>query len=168
MQPIVNRVTQSSLITLDLTNFKPTNEVIGFDLKDYLFRELLLREKDFRLAMKEHDWLQYGGKHLAVFCSSDAIVPMWAYMLIAQYAAPIAESVDAGSVDEVTDKLWIQNIEHMATNELKDKPVILKGCGDKSISPEAYLKATAVLQPIVRSLMYGEACSSVPVYKRKR
>jgi len=167
--PIVNKVAQSGLITLNLEDFLPSKQVVELDLKQYLFKELLLREKDFRQSIKEHDWAQYEGKNLAVFCSSDAIIPMWAYMLVATNAEEYADFVAVGNQQEVTEILLRQNIQkNLDKDGLTDQKVIIKGCGDKPISAGAYLEVSRLLKPIVRSLMYGEACSTVPIYKKKR
>lgn len=167
-KPIVNRVAQSSLITIDLAKFLPSNEMVAFDLKDFLFKELLLKEKDFRQAMKEQDWAKMKEKHLCVFCSSDAIIPMWAYMLVATLAKPYAQSVHFGSEESIKTQILLENINKLNADDYEGKPVIIKGCGDKAVGPAAYVAITGKLQSVVRSLMYGEACSSVPVYKKPR
>jgi len=167
-KPIVNRVAQSSLTTIDLSKFLPKEEILAFDLKAFLFKELLLKEKDFRQSMKEQNWSEFEGKHLAVFCSSDAIVPMWAYMLIVSLAKPYVQKVYFGTVEDVKEKILLENIDNINAAEYEDKPIIIKGCGDKSVTAAAYMAITAKLQAVVRSLMYGEACSSVPIYKKPR
>lgn len=168
-QPIVNKVAQSGLITLNLEDFLPKDPIVALDIKPFLFRELLLKEKDFRKAMKEQDWTQYEGKNLAVFCSSDAIIPMWAYMLIATYAESHASFVGFGDKNEILRLLTHQNIhQHLDVEGLKEKRVILKGCGEKPIPASAYLEVSRLLKPVVLSLMYGEACSTVPIYKIRK
>ena len=167
-KPIVNRVAQSSLITIDLASYLPQAELVAFDLKEFLFKELLLKEKDFRQAMKAYDWTKLEEKHLAVFCSSEAIVPMWAYMLVAALAKPYAQSIDFGAPEMVKEQILLNNINAINATEYEGKPIVVKGCGDKAVKEAAYLAITKKLQPVVRSLMYGEACSSVPVYKKSK
>jgi len=168
-QPIVNKVAQSGLITLNLEDFLPKEAIVELDIKPFLFRELLLKEKDFRKAMKEHDWTQYQEKNLAVFCSSDAIIPMWAYMLVATQAEAHAQFVGFGDKQEIFRLLTHQNIgQRLDVEGLKEKRVILKGCGDQPIPASAYLEASRLLKPVVLSLMYGEACSTVPIFKQRK
>ena len=167
-KPLVNRVAASGLITLNLEDFFPKEELITFDLKDYLFMELILKEKDFRASSKEHDWEQYEGKNLVVFCSADAIIPVWAYMLVTAYATPFAKNIFQGTAEEFY-KLAFQN----ALNELdmtiyEDKRIVVKGCSDKPVPPSAYVELTRKLQPYAKSIMYGEPCSTVPIFKKKK
>lgn len=167
MDTIVNKVAESGIITLDLVTYVPDEDnIIGFDLKPFLFREMILKEKDFREAMKEHDWQNYADKTVAVFCSADAIVPVWAYMLITSYLEPVAKEVYFGSVADTMRHMIYKNIESIDTTEYADKRVILKGCGDRSIPEAAYMAATIKLKPVVKTLMYGEPCSTVPIYKK--
>lgn len=168
MDTIVNKVAQSGIITLDLKTFIPTtDQFYEFDLKPFLFHELLLREKDFRAAMNEYDWSKVAGKHLSVYCSSDAIIPMWAYMLIASKAQQVAASVYFGSVNDHKNHLLLQAIAAIDVTTYDDARVVIKGCGEESISEAAFLNITYKLQPVVKSLMYGEPCSTVPIYKKK-
>jgi hypothetical protein len=168
MEAIVNKVAESGIITLDLAKYLVAdNEFVCFDLKPFLFREMILREKDYREALKQHDWSIYENKHVSIFCSVDAIIPMWANMLAAVYLQPTAKSVFFGSEEEMKIYLLIQNIEQIEADEYRDKRVVLKGCGDISIPAQGYVAATAKLQPVVKSLMFGEPCSTVPVYKKK-
>lgn len=166
METIVNKVAESGIITLDLAPYIPIGEVAVFDLKQFLFREMILREKDYRAALQTHDWKQYEGKHVAVLCSADAIVPVWAYMLAAAYLQPVAASVFYGSADELTKILIDRRINEIDVNEYTDKRVVIKGCGDTHIPEAAYLAITQRLRPVVKSLMYGEPCSTVPIYKK--
>lgn len=167
-QPLVNRVAQSSLITINLEEYLPKEEIVGFDLKDFLFRELLLREKDFRAALKEHDWTHYQNKTLAVFCSSDAIIPQWAYMLVAAYAVEEAHTVSMGSPDEVLSNLTSAKLKEIQGDTFEGKRIVVKGCSDKEVPTSAYLEITKILQPFAQSIMYGEPCSTVPIFKRPR
>lgn len=167
METIINKVAESGIITLDLAPYLPSGEVVAFDLKPFLFREMILREKDYRAALQALDWQQYEGKHVAVFCSTDAIIPVWAYMLAASYLQPIAATVFHGTQEELTKHLLNRNIESIPLDEYADKRVVIKGCGDTPIPDAAYLAVTAHLRPVVKSLMYGEPCSTVPVYKKK-
>ncbi len=167
METIVNKVAESGIITLDLVHWLPKEEVILFDLKPFLFREMILREKDYRTALPLHDWAQYAGKHVAIHCTTDAIIPAWAYMLAATWLQPIAASVYFGTTDELTKHLITEAINHIDTAEYTDKRVVIKGCGDTPIPDAAFTAMTVRLLPVVKSLMYGEPCSTVPVYKRK-
>ncbi len=162
---LVNRVAQSGLITIDLEGFYPEGEIVSFDLKDYLFMGLILKEKDFREAVKAHDWLQYTGKNVAVFCSADAIVPVWAYMLVAASAAPHAEDVMLCTPEQFTDFAFLKKLAALDLGEYAGKRLVIKGCSDKPVPPSAYLDITRRLQPIALSIMYGEPCSTVPVFK---
>ncbi len=167
-EALVNKVAESGIITLSLESFIPEDgELAVFDIKPLLFREMILREKDFRAALPELDWEQYRGKQVAVTCSADAIIPMWAYMLIASSLAPVAASVFAGTPDELRTSLILKNIAAVDTALYTDKRVVIKGCGDKVMPEGAYVAITATLRPVVKSLMYGEPCSTVPVYKKK-
>jgi Protein of unknown function (DUF2480) len=166
MAELVNRVAQSGLITLDLEDFYPAGEVIGFDLKQFLFRELILREKDFREALKAHDWTQYDGQVLAIHCSTDAIIPMWTYMLVATYATPHAAHIVQCAPDQAVEMVFTQQIAAMNIAAYEGARMVIKGCSDKPVPSSAYLAITQRLQPIARSIMFGEPCSTVPVYKR--
>ncbi|MCB0696471.1 MAG: DUF2480 family protein [Chitinophagaceae bacterium] len=167
MDTIVNKVAESGIITLDLAAYLPEEgSVVPFDIKPFLFREMILKEKDFRDAMKEHDWTTYKDKYVAIYCSADAIVPVWAYMLISSCLQPFAASVYFGTVEEMTKKIVADKIGVIDTAEYVDKRVVLKGCGDKSVPEIAYVAATEKLRPVVKSLMYGEPCSTVPIYKQ--
>ncbi|MBL7775470.1 MAG: DUF2480 family protein [Saprospiraceae bacterium] len=168
-QPLVNRVAaNSSLVTIDLETFYPEGEVVPFDLKDYLFMELILKEKDFREALRAHDWSQYAGKNLAVFCSTDAIIPMWAYMLVASYAAAYARDVFQGQPEQFAEFAFVKKLAALDPADYAGKRLVIKGCSDKPVPPSAYLEITRRLQPVAQSIMFGEACSSVPVYKRPK
>lgn len=164
---IVNKVAESGLVTLDLERFYPSNTTAGIDLKDFLFMEMILKEKDFREKVEQHDWAIYQDKAVAVFCSTDAIIPMWAYMLVAAKLAPFARVVYEGSTEALFKKLFLENIDQIDPANFEGKRVVVKGCGEKQIPPYAYLGISNKLLPVVKSLMYGEPCSTVPVFKKK-
>lgn len=164
--PIVNRVGESGLITLDLGMFLPQVTPIPFDLADHLYMGLVLREKDFREAMASLDTHRYEGRLVAVHCSEDAIIPPWAYMLVAARLSGIAKEVYQGTTSEMEKHLVVRAIEAYDLSALQGQRVVVKGCGDRETGPFAFLTLTARLVPLVRSLMYGEPCSTVPVYKR--
>jgi len=165
--PIINKVAESSLTTLNLEDYYPTDEIALFDLKPFLFMELILKEKDFRQALQQLDWAPYTGKTVAVTCSADAIIPVWAYMLVASYLEPIAKEVVMGDEATAIRQLFIKNINNIDTATFEDKRVVIKGCGDQPIGDYAYMEITKKLRPVVKSIMYGEPCSTVPVYKKK-
>jgi Protein of unknown function (DUF2480) len=167
METIRNKVAESGLITIDLEQYYPQEDPLVFDLKNFLFREMLLREKDFREAMEQHDWTVYQNKHVAVCCSSEAIIPMWAYMLVASKLSPVASRITVGNLDSAIREVFLNRIQQLDASQYADKRVIIKGCGEKEIPPYAYLAITEHLMPYVKSLMYGEPCSTVPVYKKK-
>jgi len=164
---IVNRVDASSLITLNLEDFYPKEVRKVFDIKDYLFRGLIIKEKEFREALKNNNWQEYGNAHVAVYCSTDAIIPVWAYMLIATYLQPVSASIVLGNQEKLVETILLKNISAIDPIIYKDKRVVIKGCGDVYIPESAYLEITALLLPHVKSIMYGEPCSTVPVYKTK-
>lgn len=164
--PLVNRVAQSNLVTLDLESYYPEGEVVGFDLKGFLFRELVLREKDFREALKTHDWAAYQGKNVAVFCSADAIIPLWAYMLVATYAAPFARDVVQARPEAYVELAFLKTLNQMDLRPYQGQRMVIKGCSDKAVPAAAYLEITRLLQPIAQSILFGEPCSTVPVFKR--
>ena len=164
-KPLVNRVANSGLITLNLENFFPPQEVVVFDLKDYLFMELILKEKDFRAALKEHDWTSYQDKILLVYCSTDAIIPIWAYMLVAAYAEPYAADVFQGEVAAYYQAAFRQNLAGIKPEQYLGKRIVIKGCSNKPVPASAYVELTRKLQPFAQSIMYGEPCSTVPIFK---
>jgi len=167
METLVNKVAESGIVTLDLAPYVAADEVAVFDLKPFLFREMILREKDYRAALQAYDWNQFAGKHVAMLCSVDAIVPVWAYMLAATYLEPVAVSLYYGTADELQKLLIQQKIDKIDVSEYADKRVVIKGCGDTVIPEAAYVAITRLLRPHVKSLMYGEPCSTVPIYKKR-
>lgn len=163
---ITNKVAESGIITIDPASYIPAGETDVFDLKDHLFMGLILKEKDFREALKKTDWEQYRGKNVAVTCSADAVIPVWAYMLVASYLQPVAKEIVMGDEKELQRQLFIKNISQINTDELADQRIVIKGCGDTPIGDYVYLELTKLLRPVAKSIMYGEPCSTVPVYKR--
>lgn len=167
-EEIVNRVAESKLVTFNLEDFYREGERVLFDVKDWLLEGFVLREKDFREQAKNHDWSKYEGKFIALTCSSDAIIPAWAFMLIATYLQPYAKKVVTGNLETLETVLYAETLQNLDVSGLKDKPVIVKGCAHKPVPKNAYLLLIEKLQPVVKSLMYGEACSSVPLYKKAK
>jgi hypothetical protein len=166
-EPIVNKVADSGLVTLDLETYYPNEAIVEFDLKDYLFMGLVLKEKDFREALKKIDWESYKGKYVGVICSTDAIIPPWAYMLVASYLQPAAADVLISDAKRLLEILFLRNIRGIDLHDYADQRVVVKGCGDKTIGEFAYLEVTKLLRPVAKSIMYGEPCSTVPIYKKK-
>jgi hypothetical protein len=165
-ETIVNKVAESGLITLDLEQYYPKEEIMLFDLKDHLFMGLILKEKDFREALKNTDWEIYRNKFVAVTCSADAIIPPWAYMLVASYLQPVGLDVIMGDEKEVCKTIFLRNIGGISVNEFAGQRVVIKGCGDTPIGDFAYMEITKLLRPIAKTIMYGEPCSTVPIYKK--
>jgi hypothetical protein len=163
----VNKVAASGILTLDLEKYLPAGDTAIFDLKDHLFMGLILKEKDFREALKNLDWSQYQDKYVTITCSVDAIIPVWAYMLVSTYLQPVAKEVYTGTEAELQKHLFLKNIASIDVAEFADQRVVIKGCGDVAIEPFAYAEITKRLRPVVKSIMYGEPCSTVPVYKKK-
>ena len=166
-KPLVNRVAGSGLITLNLEDFFPKEELATFDLKEYLFMELILKEKDFRAALTEHDWQQYESKNLVVFCSADAIIPVWAYMLVTAYAASYAKYIFQGTAEEFYKMAFQLALSNIDEKKYENQRIVIKGCSDKPVPPSAYVELTRKLQPYAKSIMYGEPCSTVPIFKKK-
>ncbi len=165
---IVNKVSESGLVTLDLEEYYPKEETAVFDMKDHLFMGLILKEKEFRESMKNLDFNIYKGKNVALTCSADAIIPMWAYMLAASYLEPVANEVVFGDKDFLHKTIFLKNLSRINTADYTDKRVVIKGCGDLPVSETAYVAITGILRPVVKSIMYGEPCSTVPIYKRAK
>ena len=166
-EPIINKVAESGLVTLDMETYYPKGETGVFDMKDYLFMQLILKEKDFREALKNTDWNKYSNKNVAVTCTADAVIPVWAYMLVASYLQPVAKETIMGDEKELHKTLFIKNLSAIDLNEFTDKRVVIKGCGETPIADYVYMEITKLLRPVVKSIMYGEPCSTVPVYKKR-
>jgi hypothetical protein len=164
---IINKVSQSQLVTIDLEMYYPGDAVVVFDLKPHLFMELIVKEKEFRAALQEHDWLQYQSKVVTITCTADAIIPMWAYMLVTTYLQPVAKAVLYGDEKAALQQLFLANIATIDANEFIDKRIVVKGCGDVPIGEFAYVAITQKLRPVAKTIMYGEPCSTVPIFKKK-
>ena len=166
-EEIVNKVANSGLINLDLTDYAPTKTIDEIDLKQFLFEGFILKEKEFRTALKEFDFSAYENKVVAVNCSSDCIIPMWAFMLITSYLNKVAEEIHFGTKNEVFQKHFLQNIDKIDASAFEGEKVIVKGCGHIPLTEDLYIAITKKLQNAVSSLMFGEACSAVPVFKKR-
>lgn len=164
---MINKVAESGIITLNLEDYYPQGEVMLFDLKDYLFMGLILKEKDFREALKNLDLTPYQNKNIAITCTADAVIPMWANMLVASYLQPVAKNVVFGNEDFLQKTLFLKNLYKINPAEFADKRVVIKGCGELPVSESAYVEITNLLRPVVKSIMYGEPCSTVPIFKKK-
>jgi hypothetical protein len=167
MEEIRNKVEESGLIQLDLATFKPTAEICEIDIADQLWQGLILKEKEFRTWIKEHNWQQYEGKAVCVFCSADAIVPTWAFMLAASQIIEIASNLLIGSREELEKMLIKMNIDQLPLAEFMDGKIIIKGCSDIASPEFAMSELLKRIQPVAKSIMYGEPCSTVPIFKRK-
>ena len=167
MAEFVNKVAESGLITIDLENWYPKGEIVVFDLKDYLFMGMIVKEKEFRDTLKNTDWEVYRNKMVSIICSVDAIIPSWAFMLVASYLQSVCKELALATPEEMRKQVFLRNIQSINSVDYKDQRVIVKGCGDTPIGDFAYLEITRILRPVVRSLMYGEPCSTVPVFKKQ-
>lgn len=167
MEPITNRVEQSDILVFNLEEFWDERPIVELDIEPFLFEGMVVREKDFREKVRDHDWQQYEAAHVAVFCSADAIVPTWAYMLIATKLDSVARSVTTGQKEDLLREHFARALEAADLSEYRDRPVVIKGCGSKLVPPSAYVLATEKLQGVASKLMYGEPCSSVPLWRRK-
>ena len=165
---IINRVANSKLITFNLEDFYPEGERVSIDISQWLMEGIVLREKDFRNDIKEHDWSQYEGSFVNLHCSTDAIIPGWAYMFVSLQLAPYAKKTIVGSSETLESILFAEILQNLDISEYTDKPIIIKGCANKPIPQNAYVLLAQRLQEVAKSVMYGEACSSVPLYKRKK
>lgn len=166
-ETIINKVAGSGLITLNLETFLPEGDFISFDLKDYLFMGLILKEKDFRETLKTIEWQQYENKYVYIICTADAIIPVWAYMLVTTYLQPVAKDIFVGGEVEMKKFSFIKNLYQLNLDDYRDQRVVVKGCGDVHVDEYAYSEITKILVPVVKSIMYGEPCSTVPVFKKK-
>ena len=166
-EEIVNKVANSGLISFDLEDYYPTNERVVYDIKQNLFQEMILREKDFRAFVKEHDWSQYQDKFVAITCSADAIVPTWAYMLLATKLEGVTKGIVFGTLDELENQVMLDSLSSVDFSQFIDSRVVVKGCSKYNIPMNVYVYLTRQLTPVVKSLMFGEPCSTVPLYKRR-
>lgn len=167
-EEIINRVANSTLVNIDLEDFYPSGERILFDIKDWLYEGLILKEKDFRAYVKEHDWSQYQDVYVALTCSEDAIIPSWAYLLISAELSNYNTIVVVGDLELLETTIFHNIIQDLDISEYKNKPIIIKGCANKPIPPSAYTFLIKRLQPVAKTIMYGEACSTVPLFKAKK
>lgn len=163
--PIINKVASSGIITLDLEELYPVGERVVFDLKPLLWQEIALKEDDLRAFCKEHDWSQYAGKLMSVHCSADAIVPTWAFMLVATHLQPHAAFVTQGDADQLERAIFTRFVQHLDVEPYCNTRVVVKGCSKLPVPLNAYVELSAKLLPVVKSLMFGEPCSTVPLYK---
>lgn len=163
---IVNKVAESALMEVNLEKYYPRDEIAVFDMKDYLFMGLILKEKDFREALKNLDCSMYNDKYVAVTCTADAVIPVWAYMLAASYIQPHAIDVIFGDGQFIHKILFLKNLSAINIEDFVDKRIVVKGCGDLPVGEFAYLEITKLLRPVAKSIMYGEPCSTVPIFKK--
>lgn len=168
MDEIINRVANSALEVFDLEDYYPIGTRTQIDIAQWLLEGFLLKEKDFREALKNHDWTQYQNHYVAIHCSTDAIVPAWATILVATYLAPLAKKVVLGTIADLNTALYQEILPTLDYTVYQDKPVIIKGCSKKPVPESAYVIAVQKLQPFAKSIMYGEACSAVPLYKKAK
>lgn len=166
-ETIINKVANSGLITFDLAKLKSTAEILVYDIKDNLFQGLILREKDFRAFVKENDWSKYTAKNVLITCSADAIVPTWAYMLLANKLEPYVSEVFFGNKETFEDILFERALNRLDMEQFRDQRVVVKGCGDIKIPTSAFVNFAYKLSKVAKSIMYGEPCSTVPIFKRK-
>lgn len=164
---LINKVAESGIISLNLEDFYPKGEIKTFDLKYFLYMGLILKEKDYRAALLTTDWEVYRDKYVAIICSADAVIPMWANMLAASYLQPVAKDLAFGDEKKLIETVLLKNIATLNLDEYTDKRIVVKGCGDVSIPETAYVEITNRLRPVVKSIMYGEPCSTVPIFKKK-
>tara|TARA_B100001939_G_scaffold241001_1_gene208462 strand:- start:1352 stop:1861 length:510 start_codon:yes stop_codon:yes gene_type:complete len=165
---IFNRVAESKLITFDLEKLYQIGDRITIDLSQWLDKEIILREKEFRLKLKQHNWKAYRNQFVAIYCSTDAVLPAWASLLVTTYLQPYAKKVVMGTLVDLETHLFTEEIKKINISSFKDKVVIIKGCTDKKVPEDSYVQLISRLQPVVKSLFYGEACSSVPLFKKKK
>lgn len=164
-EEIINKVANSGLITIDLEEIYPKGDRILFDLKPLLFQELILKEKDFREFVKQHDWQQYQDKLVAIYCTADAIVPTWAYMLVSIALEPFASKIVFGNLETLEAIVFQEALRTFVYEDYKDKRIVIKGCSNLPVSTNAYVDLVRGLRPFAKSIMYGEPCSTVPLYK---
>lgn len=167
-ETIINKVAKSGLISLDLEDFYHAGERVLYDLKDNLFMGLILKEKDFREFLKTHDWSQYTGKNIAITCTEDAVIPTWAYMLLAIQLEPYAHSIVFGNLQDLEQKLYDEALAKINFEEYAGAKVVVKGCSKVAVPTTAYVEVTRRLRPYAQSIMFGEPCSTVPLYKKPK
>lgn len=168
MDTIVNKIAASGIITLDPSEFLPREEIVVFDVKPFLFKELILKEKDFRESLKNQDWVLFKDKMVTITCTADAIIPMWAYMLVASYLESVASEILFGNKEEAVRQISLKKVVQTDAERFRDQRVVIKGCGDKAVPADVYIALMKKLQPVVKSVMFGEPCSTVPVFKQKK
>lgn len=167
MEEIINKVAQSGLLEINLEDYYPKGERVIFDMKDHLFQGLILKEKDFREFVKNEDWNKYKDKYVALVCTADAVVPTWAYMLLVTVIEPVAKKVVFGDLGMLETLIFTETLGKLNPADFTDKKIFIKGCGRLPVPESAYVEITRILRPVAKSIMYGEACSTVPLYKRK-
>lgn len=165
---IINKVALSGIITIDLETFYPQGNRVVLDIKEHLFQGLILKEKDFREFVKNEDWSTYKDKYVALVCSTDAVVPTWTYMLLAIKLEPYAKKVVFGDLETLETILYNEILNKLNLDEYKDARIVIKGCGYLQVPKAAYVEITRLLRPIAKSVMYGEACSMIPLYKQPK
>jgi Protein of unknown function (DUF2480) len=165
---ITNKVANSGIVSIDLAEYLPISEVLFIDIKNHLFQEIILKEKDFREFIKANDWSVYQDKYVGIYCSVDAIIPTWAYMLLASALSNIAKALYFGQPKDVYAEIVSVNFLKQDLSDFEGKRLVIKGCGDIAIGEQAFLTVTNALKPIAKALMYGEPCSTVPIYKKRR
>jgi hypothetical protein len=163
---IINRVAESDLVTINLEDFYLKGERVLFDLKPWLFEELILKEKDFREQVKNHDWSQYQNKFVAVTCTADAIIPTWAFMLVSSSLTPFAQKIVFGDLQKLDEALFQQEIQKLKVENYRDEKIIIRGCSHIDVPVSAYVQLINLLRPVAKSIMYGDACSTVPLFKK--
>jgi Protein of unknown function (DUF2480) len=168
MEEIINRVSQSTLVSIDLEEMYPKGERVLYDLKDNLFQGLILKEKDFREFIKNHDWASYQDKFVAITCTADAVVPTWAYMLLAIHLEPFAKDIVFGDLEVLEQVLFQKMLSKLNPTDYLNQKVVVKGCSKLPVPTFAYVELTRILRPVVASLMFGEPCSTVPLYKKSK
>lgn len=165
-KPLINRVAESGIITLNLEDYYPSSTIDEFDLTNFLFQGLILKEKDFRQALKEHDWSSYDDKIICVYCSTDAIIPVWAFMLVTSYLSPVAKEIFTGSKEAYLAHHYKKALSNLEASKYDNARIVIKGCSNLPVPASAYAELTQLLRPFAKSIMYGEPCSTVPIYKK--
>ncbi|MFN3640435.1 MAG: DUF2480 family protein [Flavobacterium sp.] len=168
MEEIRNKVAESALKVFDLEDYFPSKKIVLLDVSHWLFQGFILKESDFRTSLKDHDWNKYQNTIVALHCSTEAILPAWTFLLVASHLNQVGAEVFLGNEKEAIVAHYFKTIPHLDFKDYKQAPVILKGCSKKPVPEEAYLLALEYLQPIAKSIMFGEACSAVPLYKEKK